>query len=138
MPYIRGPFTEVRRMSRTDQKLSCSPEKDGVRCSVDHIVAEPAGIAHRQILFIGRDMGRPSDSGRRREVCEQFFGCEDSSDLRRTERQLLRPRGIGVEARSSSGASRPPRTRTLACFPYLTDVACGLRLSNPDVREFIP
>ena len=46
----------------TNQEHWCSLEKDGVRCSADHIVAKSAGIAHRQILFISSDVGCRADT----------------------------------------------------------------------------
>ena len=64
----------------TEQKHPCTLKQDRVGCAADHIVIERTGVAHRLILFLGRDMGGRPDSRGGREVRAEFLGREDPPD----------------------------------------------------------
>jgi hypothetical protein len=121
----------------THQEHSCSLEKDEVRWSAYHIVAERAGIAHCQILSIGRDVGWRPDTRGGREVSAHFFGCEDSLQPPPRRAAGSRPTTDRIQKpECGSGAFRRPGTpQRLAYPPGVTDLARCVALFNPDVRE---
>jgi hypothetical protein len=94
-----------------EQQPARSFKQDGVSSSADHIVIERAGVAHRLILLLRRDVADRSDPRGCREVRGKFFAGEDPLDLSREQRQFRSPR------RSRSVMSRESRLCLLESAP---------------------